>query len=77
QFQFAYDRRTMQQIGIRTNDDCPAFIPLLVKSIYMMVFCLTFRQYISGRGNLNLSSTEGHRFSISADSYTGRLGKKY
>ncbi|CAF4702929.1 unnamed protein product [Rotaria sp. Silwood1] len=75
QFQFAYDRRTMQQIGIRTNDDCPAFIPLLVKSIYMMVFCLTFRQYISGRGNLNLSSTEGHRFSISADSYTGRLGR--
>ncbi|CAF5096842.1 unnamed protein product, partial [Rotaria sp. Silwood1] len=44
-------------------------------SIYMMVFCLTFRQYISGRGNLNLSSTEGHRFSISADSYTGRLGR--
>ncbi|CAF2706676.1 unnamed protein product [Rotaria sp. Silwood2] len=75
QFKFGYDRRTMEQIGIQTNDYYPAFVPLLVKSLYMMIFCLTFRQYINERRSLNIPSTEGHRVSISANSYAGRLGR--
>ncbi|CAF3646268.1 unnamed protein product [Rotaria sordida] len=75
QFKFSYDRRTMEQIGIRTNDYYPAFIPLLIKSLYMMIFWLTLRQYINERRSLNAPSTEGHRLSISADSYGGRLGQ--
>ncbi len=31
QLHFAYDRRTMEQIGIRINDFQPSFIPLLLK----------------------------------------------
>ncbi|CAF3021172.1 unnamed protein product, partial [Rotaria sp. Silwood2] len=31
QFKFAYDRRTMEQIGIKINDYSPAFISLFVK----------------------------------------------
>jgi len=31
QLHFAYDRRTMEQIGIRMDDFQPAFIPLLLK----------------------------------------------
>ncbi|CAF4741750.1 unnamed protein product, partial [Rotaria sp. Silwood2] len=30
QFKFAYDRRTMEQIGIKINDYSPAFISLFV-----------------------------------------------
>ncbi|CAF4387270.1 unnamed protein product [Adineta steineri] len=44
QLNFAYDRRTMEQIGIRINDYQPAFIPLLLKSFYMLFFWLTLRQ---------------------------------
>ncbi|CAF5175239.1 unnamed protein product, partial [Rotaria sp. Silwood1] len=47
QLNFAYDRRTMEQIGIRMDDFQPAFIPLLLKSFYMMFFWLTLRQYIN------------------------------
>jgi len=31
QLHFAYDRETMEQIGIRMNDFQPAFNPLLIK----------------------------------------------
>jgi len=31
QFNFAYDRQTMKQIGIDINDFQPAFNPLLIK----------------------------------------------
>ncbi|CAF1213486.1 unnamed protein product [Rotaria magnacalcarata] len=55
QFEFAYDRQTMKQIGIQTNDYYPAFVPLLVKSLYMMFFWLTLRQYINERQNPNVS----------------------
>ncbi|CAF3346333.1 unnamed protein product [Rotaria sp. Silwood1] len=55
QFQFAYDRRTMQQIGIRTNDDCPAFIPLLVK--FEVV-----KEFLSARFSQELLASIGLEF---------------
>ena len=79
QFHWAYERRTMEQIGIRINDYFPAFVPLLVKvryyktnriiiqfalyfffqSFYMILFWLTFRQFINERRNFGSQSTEG------------------
>jgi len=53
QLNFAYDRRTMEQIGIKINDFQSPFIHLVVKSFYMMFFWLTFRQFISERGNVD------------------------
>ncbi|CAF4296585.1 unnamed protein product [Rotaria socialis] len=75
QFEFAYDRQTMKQIGIETNDYYPAFVPLLAKSLYMMFFWLTLRQYINERQNPNVSTIEDQRFSRSPDSYPRRLGQ--
>ncbi|CAF3267963.1 unnamed protein product [Rotaria sp. Silwood2] len=79
QLNFAYDRRTMEQIGIRIDDFQPAFIPLLLKSFYMMFFWLTLRQYINEKRNTNTRLNEvielTRRSSASNDSYPRRLGR--
>ncbi|CAF1201689.1 unnamed protein product [Rotaria sp. Silwood1] len=76
QLNFAYDRRTMEQIGIRMDDFQPAFIPLLLKSFYMMFFWLTLRQYINEKRIANNTrGTEPRRSSASNDSYPRRLGR--
>ncbi|CAF4509747.1 unnamed protein product [Rotaria sp. Silwood1] len=75
QLNFAYDRRTMEQIGIRIDDFQPAFIPLLLKSFYKMFFWLTLRQYINEKRLANTEVNEARRNSIPNDSYPRRLGQ--
>ncbi|CAF1290556.1 unnamed protein product, partial [Rotaria sordida] len=75
QLNFAYDRRTMEQIGIRIDDFQPAFIPLLLKSFYMMFFWLTLRQYINEKRLANTEVNEARRNSTTNDSYPRRLGR--
>ncbi|CAF4722599.1 unnamed protein product [Rotaria sp. Silwood2] len=58
QLNFAYDRRTMEQIGIPINDYQPAIMSLLVKPFYMMFFWLTLREYINEKRNVNIQLNE-------------------
>ncbi|CAF1149255.1 unnamed protein product, partial [Didymodactylos carnosus] len=82
QLNFGLNQSFMEQIGIRINEFQPAFIPLLVKSFYMVFFWLTLRQFISeirnsrtlsehdtGQGQIRLSSESSTR------SYPRRLGR--
>ncbi|CAF0821922.1 unnamed protein product [Adineta steineri] len=75
QLNFAYDRRTMEQIGIRINDYQPAFIPLLLKSFYMLFFWLTLRQYINEKRIARAQGNDARRVSTGTDSYPRRLGR--
>ncbi|CAF0897645.1 unnamed protein product [Adineta ricciae] len=79
QLHFAYDRRTMEQIGILVRDFQPAFMSLLLKSFYMLFFWLTLRQYINEKRIINTQGNDEieltRRVSTSTDSYPRRLGR--
>jgi hypothetical protein len=47
QLHFAYDRRTMEQIGIRINDYQPGFIPLLLKVCKSLKKTINFSLFFS------------------------------